>query len=91
MPRLEVARTATFSPEEWEAYECATMAEGRPRRARWYGSRGGREALLHMLARAGLVLTQAEQGRIAACTEIATLDRWLDNALAAKTVADVFA
>ena len=93
---LEVARTATFSPEEWEAYERAKMAEQDARGAlaiaRQEGlAEGKREALLRMLARAGLVLTQAEQGRIAACTDIATLDRWFDNALAARTVADVFA
>jgi len=28
--------------------------------------------------------------RIAACTDLATLDRWFDNALGAKTTADVF-
>jgi predicted transposase/invertase (TIGR01784 family) len=117
---LEVARTATFSPEEWEAYERAKMAEQDARGAlamvRQEGAEEGhrsgiaeghklglaeghksgiaegkRNALLRLLARAGLVLTQEDQGRIAACADIATLDRWFDNALAARTVADVFA
>jgi predicted transposase/invertase (TIGR01784 family) len=120
---LEVARTATFSSAEWEAYERAKMAEQDARGAlavaRQEGAEEGlqsglarglaeghksglveghksglaegkREALIRLLARAGLVLTQEERGRIATCTDIATLDRWFDNALAAKTVADVF-
>jgi predicted transposase/invertase (TIGR01784 family) len=108
---LEVARTATFSPEEWEAYERAKMAEQDARGAlavaRLEGAEEGhksglaeghksglaegkRDALLRLLARAGLPLTQAERERIAACTEIATLDRWFDNALAARTTDDVF-
>jgi len=120
---LEVARTATFSPEEWEAYERAKMAEQDARGAlavaRQEGAEEGlqsglakglaeghksglaeghksglaegkREALLRLLVRAGLVLTQEQQEWIATCTDIATLDRWFDNALAAKTIADVF-
>ena len=104
---LEVARTATFSPEEWEAYERAKMAEQDARGAlavaRQEGAEEGlvkghkagfaegkREALVRVLARAGLALTQEERGRIATCTDVATLDRWFDNALAARTVADVF-
>jgi flagellar biosynthesis/type III secretory pathway protein FliH len=49
-----------------------------------------RDSLLKLLKRAELRLTQAEQERIATCTDLATLDRWFDNALAAETVADVF-
>jgi flagellar biosynthesis/type III secretory pathway protein FliH len=124
---LEVARTATFSPEEWEAYERAKMAEQDARGAlavaRQEGTeeglakghlsglaeglaeglakghesglaaglaKGKREALLRLLARTGLVLTQKEHERIALCADVATLDRWFDNALAAKAIADVF-
>jgi len=49
-----------------------------------------RDALLRLLARARLVLTQQEQDRIATCTDLATLDRWFDNALGAKTAPAVF-
>jgi len=112
---LEVARMATFSPEEWEAYERAKMAEQDARGAlavaRQEGAESGlaeglaeghksglaeglakgkREALLRLLARARLVLTQEEQEQIAACTDLATLDRWFDNVLGAKTTAEVF-
>jgi flagellar biosynthesis/type III secretory pathway protein FliH len=104
---MEVARTATFSPEEWDAYERAKMAEQDARGAlavaRQEGAESGlaeghksglaegkRDALLRLCARAGLVLRQEEQDQIAACTDIATLDRWFDNALGAKTAAAVF-
>jgi len=96
---MEVARTATFSPEEWEAYERAKMAEQDARGALAVARREGaeeglakgkRDALLRLLARAGFVLTQEEQERIAACTDGATLDHWFDNALGPKTAADVF-
>ena len=100
---LEVARTATFSSAEWEAYERAKMAEQDARGAltvaHQEGHRSGlaeglaegkRDALLRLLARRGLVLTEDARARVGACADIATLDRWFDNALAAKTVADVF-
>jgi flagellar biosynthesis/type III secretory pathway protein FliH len=108
---LEVARRATFSAGEWEAYERAKMAEQDARGAlavaRQEGTAEGhrsglteghksgladgkKDALLRLLARMGLALTQEEQARIAACTDLATLDRWFDNAVGAKTTAAVF-
>jgi predicted transposase/invertase (TIGR01784 family) len=51
---------------------------------------GKRDALLHLLARRGLSLTDDARARVAACADIAVLDRWFDNALTAETVADVF-
>ena len=120
---LEVARTATFSPEEWEAYERAKMAEQDARGAlsvarqegkdegiveghrsgRAEGHKSGlaeghksglaegkRDALLRLLARRGLALTEDDRARIAACSDVATLDQWFDNALVARTATEVF-
>ncbi len=104
---LEVARTATFTSAEWEAYERAKMAEQDARGAlavaRQEGhsaglaeghsaglAEGKRDALLRLLARRGIALPEDARARIAACTDLAILDRWFDNALAAKAVADVF-
>jgi predicted transposase/invertase (TIGR01784 family) len=96
---LEVARIATFSPGEWEAYDRAKMAEMDARGALALARREGREEgradgtrrkLLRVLEHAGLVLTQEQRERIATCVDPGTLDRWFDNALAARTVADVF-
>ncbi|MGK3999302.1 hypothetical protein [Sorangium sp. So ce1024] len=50
---------------------------------------GKRDTLLRLLARAGVVLTEDESARIQACTDVATLDRWIENVLGAKTAADV--
>ncbi|WP_437810811.1 Rpn family recombination-promoting nuclease/putative transposase [Sorangium sp. So ce1078] len=56
---LEVARTATFSPEEWEAYERAKMAEqdarGALALARQEGIEEGRQSGLTEGHRSGLV------------------------------------
>jgi hypothetical protein len=50
---------------------------------------GLRDALLRLLARAGITLTDDDRARIQACTDTATLDRWIENILGAKTAADV--
>jgi hypothetical protein len=50
---------------------------------------GRRESLLRLMSRAGIALTDDERARIETCTDAATLDRWLDNILGAKTAADV--
>ena len=103
---LEVTRTATFTPEEWELYERAKMAEQDARGALAVahqegveeGHRSGlaegelkgrRDALLRLLARAGISLTEDERARIQACTDVATLDQGFDNVIGAKKAADV--
>ena len=48
-------------------------------------------ARLQLLVRTGISLAEEDRTRIATCADVATLDRWFDNALAAKTAADVFA
>ncbi|XXX79865.1 hypothetical protein WMF30_13930 [Sorangium sp. So ce134] len=50
---------------------------------------GKKDTLLRLLARAEMVLTDNESARIQACTDVATLDRWIDNILGAKTAAEV--
>lgn len=50
---------------------------------------GKREALLRLMARMGIALTEEERARIHACTDVATLDRWFDNAFGSKTAAEV--
>jgi predicted transposase/invertase (TIGR01784 family) len=96
---LEVARTANFSPDEWEAYERSKMAEQDARGAlaieRQEGIaegvlRGKRAALSRLLERRGLALTDEHRAQIEACTDIATLDRWFDRALDVETAAAVF-
>ncbi len=52
--------------------------------------KGKRDALLRLVARAGVPLTEDDRTRILACTDSATLDRWFDNVLGAKSAADIF-
>jgi hypothetical protein len=51
---------------------------------------GIRQSLLRVAARRGITLTQDDLARIARCVDEATLERWLDNAIEAKTASDVF-
>jgi predicted transposase/invertase (TIGR01784 family) len=92
---LDVARTASFTPEEWEAYERAKMAEQDARGALAVAHEEGiiegkRGTLLRLLTRAGIALTEVDRARIQACTDAGTLDRWIDNVLGARTASDVF-
>jgi flagellar biosynthesis/type III secretory pathway protein FliH len=51
--------------------------------------KGKRDALLRLLTRAGIALTEDERARIQGCADPALLDRWVDNVLGAKTASDV--
>lgn len=51
---------------------------------------GLREALLQLVVRAGITMTEDDRARILACDDAETLDRWIGNILGAKTAADVF-
>jgi predicted transposase/invertase (TIGR01784 family) len=107
---LDVARKANFTPEEWELYERAKMAEQDARGAltvaheegreegREEGHKSGlaqgklegqRDTLVRLLARAGIALTDDDRAHIQGCSNGATLDRWIENVLGAKTIADV--
>ncbi|MFO0763121.1 MAG: hypothetical protein U0359_42180 [Byssovorax sp.] len=47
-----------------------------------------RSSLQRVLARRGFVLSVEEQEQIDACTEIATLERWLEEAVTAASAAE---
>jgi hypothetical protein len=51
---------------------------------------GARSALLRLLARAKLPLTDGDRARIQACTDPETIYRWLDSVPGATTAAEVF-
>ncbi len=50
---------------------------------------GKRDSLLRLIARVGVELTKEDRARIQACTDVATLDRWFDKVLGAKTANDI--
>lgn len=49
-----------------------------------------REAILRMLSRRGFVLSQAIRTRIAQESDLAQLARWLDTAITADSIDDLF-
>ncbi|WP_437737402.1 hypothetical protein [Sorangium sp. So ce1335] len=51
--------------------------------------KGKHDVLFRLLARAGIALSDEQRNRILACEDGATLDRWAENVLGAKTAADV--
>jgi hypothetical protein len=51
--------------------------------------KGKRDALFRLLVRAGIALASEDRARIEACSNVATLDRWVENVLGAKIAADV--
>jgi hypothetical protein len=48
-----------------------------------------RSVLLRLVARAGIALSEDDVARVESCADLATLGRWIDNVLGAKTAADV--
>ncbi len=95
---LELANQASFTRAEQEAYErvrdeirqVLEIAAARWAEGKLEGKLEARyETLLRLLGRAGIALTGDEQARIDACKDAATLDRWIDNVLGAKTAAEV--
>ena len=85
-----LVKKASRTPEEqefivtmqhtWEQAREEGRDEGRLAQAR--------AAVRRVLARRSLVPNGAEESRIDTCTDVATLELWLDQALAARTVAD---
>ena len=69
--------------------ELKGLREGELKGLREGELKGKREALLRLIARAGVPLGEGDRARILACTDGATLDRWLDNVLGAKSGADI--
>jgi hypothetical protein len=51
--------------------------------------KGLRDALQRLIARAGISLSDDDRSRIRACDDAATLDRWIENIIGAKTIRDV--
>ena len=95
---MEIARRATFEPEEWEAYERAKMAEQDARGALVVAHQEGElagkiaakaAAILAVLAARGIAVSEEARTRIMACREASTLDRWIARAATAVSADEV--
>lgn len=81
--RDEIRQVLEISDARWDEGLRAGRFEAR--------LEGKRETLFHLLARLGIAITDDDRARIAACADPATLDRWLENLIGAKTAAEVLA
>ena len=52
---------------------------------------GKREVLFRLMGRAGASVLETDRTRIVTCTDAATLDRWIDNAIAGTPRDEVLA
>jgi hypothetical protein len=71
--------------------EARLEARLRARLAPELEARGEARALLNVLAARGLAVGDAVRARITACTDLATLDRWIARAATARTADEVVA
>jgi hypothetical protein len=53
-------------------------------------AKGEAKAILKLLAKRGISMTEAHRERIMACTDLATLDSWFDRALTATAIDELF-
>ncbi len=51
--------------------------------------KGKRDVLLRILSRTGVPLNEAQRARVQACTDAATLDRWLEDFLGGKSAGEI--
>lgn len=83
---LEVLMTTTFKDEFIERYKAEGRAEGK--------AEGKAEStaaiLLRLLAARGLKVPAPVRDRVLSCTDLSQLDAWVDKAMTASTLADVF-
>lgn len=54
-------------------------------------ARGEARALLRVLARRGFAIDRASEQRVLSCADLELLGRWIDRAVTAKTIEEVFA
>lgn len=95
---LEIARRSTFTDAEWLEYERAKMAEQDERGAISLAHRQGEHKgriearagdLLTVLRVRGIAVPEAARERILAQTDPERLERWLEKAIVAASLADV--
>ena len=50
-----------------------------------------RKALLRVVSKRGFALNESQTAMVAQCSDLATLEKWLDRAVLASSVAEIFA
>jgi hypothetical protein len=68
-----------------------SYAEGQAKGEAEGEAKGKAEALMMILKRRGMAMTDEQQRRIVTCTDLATIDRWLDGAFSVASVDELLA
>ena len=71
--------------------EAKGKAEGKAEGKAKGKAEGEAKALMMILKRRGLAITDEQQRQIVSCTDLATLDRWLDRAFSVASVDELLA
>jgi hypothetical protein len=79
-----------FNEAQRQNYERG-VAEGEAKGKAEGKAEGQATALLKILSRRGLTVTAAQRGRMLGCTDLATLERWLDRSLSVSSVEELLA
>src|SRR5262249_36449299 len=87
-----------FTEAHWRSYnrgkaegEAEGKAEGEAKGKAEGEAKGKADALLMILRGRGLAITDEQRRQIAGCTELATLDRWLERALSVTSIDELLA
>jgi hypothetical protein len=89
---MDVSKLPPESPyvrkvrEQYVAWMRKTLAEGKAEGKAEGAVEGKAQALLTVLDARGFLVPAAERARIRACTDLTTLDRWIAQAVAAKSL-----
>jgi hypothetical protein len=87
----EAARKAIEMQPGLEKYFSETQRRNYERGRAEGEAKGKADAVLKILMRRGLTLSADQRRRIVACTDLATLERWLDRSLSASSVDELLA
>jgi flagellar biosynthesis/type III secretory pathway protein FliH len=71
--------------------EAKGKAEGEAKGKAEGEAKGKANALLMILRRRSLAITNEQQHQIVTCTDLATLDRWLERAFSVTSMSELFA
>lgn len=79
-----------YQSEFAKKYVAQGRAEGKAEGKAEGEAKGKTDALLHILSARKLPVTDAQRARILACTDLPTLDRWIERAVLTSSAVEVF-
>jgi hypothetical protein len=86
-----IMQTSEYQKTFVERIHDQGAAEGEAKGKAEGEAKGKAEALLKLLDKRGLAMSDEQRGQVKDCTQIAQLDLWFDRAITASSTAEVFA